>query len=174
MSLLLDYDMNDVAPSSGEYQMLPQGNYEFEITAAEQAMSSTAKPVIKCTLRVISDGDSFDQTTIQSYSLEPKAKPRLLNFFQALGLPASGQITEGDLIGRTFAAKVIHKTLPARLDSNGNPGDPKTIASVVGEVANGGAAVKPQTQQRAVQPQANANGQQQAARRVVGRAATPR
>ena len=95
---------------SGEYKLLPEGVYTFEVRSVEQTTSSKGSPQLK--IGVVSvDGPEVDRHTSIWYSLLSTAGWRLARLLDAAGVDyeradKAVRFDTDDLLGRTFVCDV--------------------------------------------------------------------
>lgn len=87
-------------PGGGEFELLPQGTYNFEVASVEEGTSKNDNPQLVVKMRVL-DGPWADKQFTQWLTLTPKAVWRAREFVEACGVAVtvSDQDAEGnDLI----------------------------------------------------------------------------
>lgn len=109
-----DVNLNEVKPWNGEANILPPGDYIFEITDVEQKQSSKGNPQMELSLEVIAGVEPVTEQyngakSKHWLSLLPAAAGRVRNMIDACGirLAAKGTFDDQDLIGRQFAGTVV-------------------------------------------------------------------
>lgn len=123
----LDLNLEDVNAWNGEYSMIAEGSYVFEISNVEQKPTSSGHPGLKFTFTVVDDSSEKDKTLTKTYSL--KNDPKVLGRFKAMLVAAgytASSIVGSELLSRRFVADVKHGMMPDRTlpDGTVQPGKP--------------------------------------------------
>lgn len=121
----IDLNLDEVQAWDGNYSMIAEGSYVFEISHAEQKTTSGGNPGLKFTFTVVDDSPENGKTLTKTYSLKANVLGRLKAVLQAAGY-TQASIVGSELLGRRFVADVKHGMMPDRPlpDGTVQPGKP--------------------------------------------------
>lgn len=89
-------DWNDTISAESEFELLPEGTYNFTVTAMERGRydgseKMSACPIANLTLAVSDPASGKSGTVLESLYLNAKAEWRLSQFFTAIGQKKKGE-----------------------------------------------------------------------------------
>jgi hypothetical protein len=135
-------DFNEIPAMSGEFTLLPPGEYELDVRYVKQDTSkSTNNPMIVVTYEVagvlsapgIENPDSLiGQKAWANYSLLPQSLGRLKQLMVAAGANLD-KFRAAEIMDARILATIVHNQGDARVDSNGTPLPARTFANVQNE-----------------------------------------
>jgi len=137
---VVEQDYTDVQAWSGEYQLVPQGDYVVDVSMLKQEPSKNNNPTIKATFTIAeADAQLTDeakafsgQKLFGTYSLLQQSQGRIKALMVACGANLS-RFVASEIMGSRLLVTVIHRQGDATTDENGNPRPAKTFANVANE-----------------------------------------
>lgn len=126
MSISLDLS-NVEETERGEYELLPVGDYDVRVDAAEHRVASTGTEGIYLTLKVVGKGPHAGAMVFDGLWFSEKALPVVKGKLRALGftIPEGRfSLDASDLVGLTGRVRVKHE------DYTSKEGDARTSARV--------------------------------------------
>jgi len=133
---VIEQDFTDIKPMSGEFQVLPAGEYVADITHLEQKPSSTNNPMMVATFQV-AEAEAQDndlaracagQKVWANYSLLQQSQGRIKTLMVACGANLS-RFVASEILNSRIRITVVHTLGDQRTDESGNPLPRKVFAN---------------------------------------------
>lgn len=90
-----ELDWNDsIEDDGGEYELLPEGDYDFEVTKFERGRSKGSDKLPPCNMAILTirlSGDGKSTTITENLLLHTKMEWKLSQFFCAIGQKQKGE-----------------------------------------------------------------------------------
>jgi len=131
----VEIDLTDVPEMDGSFQLIPPGDYTFDVIKVEQKPSSKNNPMIVVTFQVPEDSDSphAGSRAWGNYSLLKQSWGRLKTLMVACGASLD-KFRASEIMGARLRATIVHRQGDARVDpATGQMQEAKTFANVVSE-----------------------------------------
>lgn len=137
---VVEYDFTNTPEMSGEFQLLPPGEYVFDITFLEQKPSSSNNPMVSVTF-VVADAEAQDndearafagQRAWGTYSLLPQSYGRLKKLMVACNANLT-RFVASEILNSRIRGTIVHRTGEARPDQDGNLQPAKVFANIINE-----------------------------------------
>ncbi len=123
---------HDFAPESQPFTLLPDGEYELQITDTKESKTKAGDPMVNVTCEVINNPDHNGRKLFYNVSFLPKEKPgsgMSTHFMKAINQPWKGSV-EVDCsywIGEKFKAEVSTREYTKKDGSKATVNDIKSI-----------------------------------------------
>ena len=101
----LPKSMDDVEPG-GDFKLLPDGEYKFEVKAAEVVQTKKGDDMLKVRSAVVDDDEYTGVCIFDQFVLVEQCLWSLKAFEQSLGMSFGDGFDETDLIGEEFTAVI--------------------------------------------------------------------
>lgn len=89
-----EFDWGEEITAESEYTLLPEGDYDFEVTKFERGRTKSEAKIPNCNMAILTlrVTDGKDTTTVIDYlTLHSKMEWKLSQFFLAIGLKKHGE-----------------------------------------------------------------------------------
>lgn len=128
---------HEFAPESdGKFELLPDGEYELQITNTEERKTKAGDPMVNVECEVINNPDYNGRKVFYNVSFLPKDKPGAgmsTHFMKTINQPWEGTIDVdcADWVGEKFKAKIGSREYTKKDGTKATVNDIKGIEAVV-------------------------------------------
>ena len=127
---------HDCAPESENFQLLPDGTYEFQITDTEERKTKAGDPMVNVECEVINNAEHNGRRVFTNVSFLPKDKPgsgMATHFLKCINMPWEGsiEVNHENWIGEKFKAMVSSRSYKNASGEEKTVNDLKKIEAVL-------------------------------------------